>query len=88
MIDYYTQAPYFPKFAVENTYGINSVNETVHNYVEFALNMGEGCLQQIEGCRETDMKSFDARVVCQEAQDMCRDNVEGNPLALLHHSPI
>ncbi|KAE9378430.1 putative carboxypeptidase S1 [Stipitochalara longipes BDJ] len=77
IIDYHTQAPYYPKFAVENTYGIASVNETVYNYMNFALNMEGGCLSQIDGCRSFDQTSFNGKVFCQEAQDMCRDNVEG-----------
>ena len=77
LIDYYTQAPYYPKFAVENTYGIKAVNETVYNYMEFALTMENGCLAQIGFCRATDRTNVGALAICAEAADMCRDNVEG-----------
>ncbi len=55
MIDYTIQAPYFPKFAVNNTYDIKGVNETVYNSMEFALNMVDGCLDQIKYCRSISM---------------------------------
>jgi carboxypeptidase C (cathepsin A) len=28
------QAPYYPEFAVNNTYGIKAVNDTVYNYMK------------------------------------------------------
>jgi carboxypeptidase C (cathepsin A) len=45
--------------------------------MEFALNNGNGCLAQIDFCRETNMTSEIDKAVCAEAEDMCRDNVEG-----------
>ena len=77
IIDYYTQAPYSPEFAIKNTYGIVAVNETVFDYMIFALNMIGGCLYQIDSCRETNMSSLVDKAICAEAEDMCRDNVEG-----------
>lgn len=79
-LDSYVQAPYYPKFATENTYGIVSVNQTVHDYMEFALNMNTGCLQQIEYCRSvlpTAISTLVKQAICAEAADMCGDNVEG-----------
>ena len=54
-----------------------AVNQTVYDYMEFALTMGNGCLEQIEFCRSTDMTSPGDQAICAEAADMCRDNVEG-----------
>lgn len=51
--------------------------------MEFALNMDNGCLQQIEFCRSTDMALPGAQAICAEAQDMCRDNVEGEANSVL-----
>lgn len=42
--------------------------------------MRNGCLDQIEGCREsreTGQENLATLTICSEAQDMCRDNVEG-----------
>ena len=36
IIDLYTQAPYYPEFAVYNTYGIKAINDTVYNFMKFA----------------------------------------------------
>ncbi|KAF2765504.1 serine carboxypeptidase [Teratosphaeria nubilosa] len=93
IIDESVQAAYYPDFAVNNTYGIKAYNDTVYNYAVFANNWADGCLEQIQGClaaaqalnggyvddmvtqAAVDFPSID--VLCSEAQDMCRDNVEG-----------
>lgn len=80
IIDEAVQAPHYPEFAVNNTYGIKAVNDTVYNYMKFALNMRGGCLEYIEYCREareTGQDNLATQTLCSEAQDMCRDNVEG-----------
>ncbi|KAG4029948.1 hypothetical protein MFRU_014g02390 [Monilinia fructicola] len=77
IIDEYIQAPFYPEFAVNNTYGIKAYNDTVYNYAKFALNMRSGCLDQISYCRETNLTSLADRAICTEAENMCRDNVEG-----------
>lgn len=78
IIDEYIQAPYYPEFAVNNTYGIKAYNDTVYNYAKFALNMPNGCLQQIEFCYQYNETEFgiESYGVCTEAENMCRDNVE------------
>ncbi|KAI9736229.1 MAG: hypothetical protein M1834_001115 [Cirrosporium novae-zelandiae] len=80
IIDEMTQAPWYPEMAVNNTYGIKAVNDTVYSYMKFALNMPLGCLEQIAICRSEPKEyltktTYDS--ICQEAADMCRDNVEG-----------
>ncbi|THY32661.1 peptidase S10, serine carboxypeptidase [Aureobasidium pullulans] len=80
IIDEYIQAPHYPEFAVNNSYGIKSVNDTVYNYMKFALNMPGGCLDLVDSCRqsrETGQENLATQTICSEAQDMCRDNVEG-----------
>lgn len=77
IIDEYTQAPHYPEFALNNTYGIKLYNETVYQYAKFALNMPNGCLNMIEYCRESDRSTMAGQALCSEAASMCRDNVEG-----------
>ncbi|KAI9881262.1 MAG: hypothetical protein M1830_005548 [Pleopsidium flavum] len=77
IIDEATQAPYYPEFAVNNTYGIKAVNDTVYNYMKFACFMPNGCLDQIDYCRQTNRTSLADYAICAEAENMCRDNVEG-----------
>ncbi|KAI9838451.1 MAG: hypothetical protein M1837_002473 [Sclerophora amabilis] len=77
IIDEYIQAPYYPEFAVHNTYGIKAVNDTVYNYMKFACFMENGCLQQVDICRQLNRTSQSDQAICSEAQSMCRDNVEG-----------
>ncbi|KAF2762325.1 peptidase S10, serine carboxypeptidase [Pseudovirgaria hyperparasitica] len=78
IIDELIQAPYYPEFATNNTYGIKAINDTVYNYMKFALNMpGMGCLDQVKACRTTNRTTLSDQAICSEAQSMCRDNVEG-----------
>lgn len=77
IIDESIQAPYYPIFAVNNTYGIKAVNDTVASYMQFACFMIDGCLDQIGYCRETGKTTIADYAICSEAVDMCRDNVEG-----------
>ena len=92
IIDETVQAESYPEFAVNNTYGIKAYNDTVYSYAKFANNMLNGCLYQIALCRasaegNTTYYHADAPItqaeltpgnlqVCNEAADMCRDNVE------------
>ena len=76
IIDEMIQAPYYPVMAMNNTYGIKTVNDTVYNYMNFALNMNNGCLFQVAECAYTNRTSLADLAICTEAEDMCRDNVE------------
>lgn len=75
-----------------STYGIKAYNDTVYSYAKFANNMYNGCLDQIKICRaaaegnasyyHADAQITEAELtpgvlqICNEAADMCRDNVE------------
>ncbi|OQU95256.1 hypothetical protein CLAIMM_01489 [Cladophialophora immunda] len=76
IVDEYVQAPYYPIFANNNTYGIKAVNDTVYDYMTFACYMADGCLDQISLCAIADTSTLTGQAVCTEAEDMCRDNVE------------
>ena len=82
----YTQAPHYPSFAVNNTYGVKAVNQTVHDYMEFAVNMIDGCLDQIKTYCWPVLpgESVADQAVCSEAADMCNDNVIGT--SFIKHS--
>ncbi|KAF7877479.1 hypothetical protein EAF04_001156 [Stromatinia cepivora] len=77
IIDEYIQAPFYPEFAVNNTYGIKAYNDTVYNFAKFALNMGNGCLDQIGFCRYLNLTSLADKAICTKAANICRDTVEG-----------
>ncbi|ETI22620.1 hypothetical protein G647_06696 [Cladophialophora carrionii CBS 160.54] len=77
IVDEYIQAPYYPLFANNNTYGIKAVNDTVFEYMNFACHMANGCLDQISFCAAADTTKLVGQALCAEAADMCRDNVEG-----------
>ncbi|PYI06263.1 peptidase S10, serine carboxypeptidase [Aspergillus sclerotiicarbonarius CBS 121057] len=77
IIDEAIQASYYPEFAVNNTYGIKAINETVYNYMKFANEMPNGCQDQVALCKLTNRTSVADYAICTEATNMCRDNVEG-----------
>lgn len=76
IIDEAIQAPYYNRFATNNTYGIVAYNQTVYDYVEFALNFPGGCLAQLQYCQAYNQTGLTGIALCVEAGNMCRDNVE------------
>ncbi|KAL8998288.1 MAG: hypothetical protein Q9169_002602 [Polycauliona sp. 2 TL-2023] len=77
ILDLYTQAPYYPEFTQRNSYGIQLVNETVYEYMKFALNMPlYGCLAQVDACRQVNRSTEIGQLYCEQATDQCRTNVE------------
>lgn len=52
IIDEYTQVPYYPEFAVNNTYGIKAYNDTIYQYAQIALHMPSGCLDLVSAVLE------------------------------------
>ncbi|KAB5580578.1 Alpha/Beta hydrolase protein [Coniochaeta sp. 2T2.1] len=80
IIDAALQFPMYPNFTVNNTYGIQPLDDQVVSYMKFALTMYNGCLDQIYRCRQaydSDSDSIETRALCSRAANMCRDNVEG-----------
>ena len=78
IIDEYIQAPYYPEFAVNNTYGIKAVNDTVYEFMKFACFAPQfGCLDQITACRTVNRSTVVGQEYCFQAEDQCRTNVEG-----------
>ncbi|QSZ30235.1 hypothetical protein DSL72_004757 [Monilinia vaccinii-corymbosi] len=76
MVDAYSQFPFFPEFAVNNTYGIKGMNDTLYEFAKFALNMWGGCLAQIDSCRLTNFTSTIDHSICSYAAAICRGTVE------------
>ncbi|KAJ5936420.1 hypothetical protein N7454_005055 [Penicillium verhagenii] len=76
IIDEAIQAPYYPEFAVHNTYGIEAVNNTVYEFMKFANEMSNGCQDQISECKTTNRTSLADYTICAAAGDICRDCVE------------
>lgn len=89
IIDAATQMPYYSKFATNNTYNITAYNDTVRDYVDFALNMVlNGCLAQIEICASTNRTTPVDQAICAEAAAECRDNVEGPYYGYSGRNPV
>ena len=71
------QAPYYPEFAVHNTYGIQAINQTIYDYMKLSYSISGGCLDNINYCAESDPGTIDYYVNCAGALNVCRNLVEG-----------
>ncbi|KAF2117169.1 Alpha/Beta hydrolase protein [Lophiotrema nucula] len=76
IVDESIQAPYYPEFAVNNTYGIKSINDTIYTFMKQAYYMPEGCHDQIEYCRQSDRTTESGQLTCSQATNLCRSLVE------------
>lgn len=70
------QVPQYPRFSVNNTYGIVGYNQTVYEFAEFTLHMPNGCLDMIDTCARVDQTTIAGQSICSEGANMCRDSVE------------
>ncbi|KAJ4287681.1 hypothetical protein N0V90_012384 [Kalmusia sp. IMI 367209] len=80
IIDEEIQAPYYPEFAVNNTYGIKSINDTIYSFMKLAYSIPDGCKDQIGYCKgaiaESGPNSEETYFYCSQATDICRSMVE------------
>jgi carboxypeptidase C (cathepsin A) len=76
IIDEDIQAPYYPEFAVNNTYGIKAVNDTVYELMRYAYYVPDGCHDQIGYCKESDRSTAEGQLTCAQATNLCRSMVE------------
>jgi carboxypeptidase C (cathepsin A) len=82
-IDRYVQWPAYPKMMYNNTYGIKAVNESRYEGVIDDLYRENGCLDQIEQCRNISLvydptnQGFNETVnkVCADAETFCSENI-------------
>ena len=77
IIDEGIQAPYYPEFAVNNTYGIKAVNDSIYTFMKTAAIIPGGCLDYVAYCAESDRTTFDGMSTCSSATAICRSLVEG-----------
>ncbi|KAF2443671.1 peptidase S10, serine carboxypeptidase [Karstenula rhodostoma CBS 690.94] len=79
IIDEEIQAPYYPEFAVNNTYGIKSINDTIYTFMKTAYSIPGGCRDWIQYCKSAlsqDASSDNAYFYCSSATSICRSLVE------------
>ena len=77
IIDQAIQIPYYPEFAVNNTYGIKAVNDTIYNFMKTAAFIPGGCLDYLAYCASLDRSTIDGQSNCASATNICRSLVEG-----------
>ncbi|KAB5513212.1 carboxypeptidase S1 [Coniochaeta sp. 2T2.1] len=85
-IDRRVQWPSYPTMAYNNTYGLQTVNESVYNSMVDAYSRPGGCREQIDTCRELataydpDNTGVNATVnkICQSYETFCTNNIR-NP---------
>ena len=82
-IDRKIQWPSYPVMAFNNTYGIETVNETVYQSMVDAYDAPGGCREQIDNCREVaalydpENVGTNATVnkICENAETFCTNNM-------------
>ncbi len=88
-VDLIVQTPFYPRFAYNNTYGIEAISLAQELNAASAFTSASGCLQLVSTCRATeasldssDMGNVEAvNSACVQAQTYCESNVLG-PYAL------
>ncbi|KAL5113397.1 hypothetical protein ACEQ8H_008720 [Pleosporales sp. CAS-2024a] len=77
IVDEQIQAPYYPEFAIHNTYGIKAVNDATYNSMKQAYYQPGGCRDRVNSCKNADRTTNDGYNICAGATDYCRTHVEG-----------
>lgn len=77
IIDEKIQAPYYPEFAINNTYGLKTIDNTTYSEMKAAYYDKGMCRDQIDACNAIANKSSSAsRKVCESASEVCYSQVE------------
>ncbi|KAF2090727.1 peptidase S10, serine carboxypeptidase [Saccharata proteae CBS 121410] len=71
IVDIKIQAPSLYEFAVNNTYGIKSVNDTVYTFMKQVYSMPHGCSDYVDACAAADRSTLHGRVICATASNIC-----------------
>ncbi|KIV90011.1 hypothetical protein PV10_07361 [Exophiala mesophila] len=82
-IDRQVQWPSYPHIAYNNTYGIETVNETIYKQMNDAYYGRGGCRDRIEDCRALSIQydpsqrglNTSVNSICQDAESFCSENI-------------
>jgi carboxypeptidase C (cathepsin A) len=77
IIDETVQAPYYPEFAVNNTYGIKAVNDDIYLDMKAAYYNPGMCKDQVAACAASNRSTSEGEYICFNATETCRNYVEG-----------
>lgn len=86
IIDEAIQAPFYPEFAVNNTYGIKAVDDQTYLAMKAAYYDPGMCKDQIAACAASVHTSAKGQYLCANASDTCRQFVE-NPYYDANNNP-
>ncbi|GME24387.1 carboxypeptidase s1 [Neofusicoccum parvum] len=79
IIDERIQAPFYPEMAVNNTYGIKAVNDSIYTFMKQAYEVPGGCRGQLDLCAKALEKAptaEDTYRYCSSAATSCHNFVE------------
>jgi carboxypeptidase C (cathepsin A) len=76
IIDEAIQAPYYPEFAVNNTYKIKAVSDTVYRAMKAAYYDPGMCRDQLAACASANRSITEGWNTCVNASFTCRNYVE------------
>jgi len=83
-VDLMIQEPTYPTFAFNNTYGLQTINQTAYDQAIDAWTRPDGCKDKITKCRQMASQldlsnqgaNSEVNTVCKEANDFCTENLE------------
>lgn len=82
IIDASIQSPYYAEFAVNNTYGIKAVNDTVYTFMKQVYYFPGGCRDWVADCAAADRSTFHGQTICSTASNICRSLIRNVYISL------
>ena len=76
MIDMKIQTPFYPIFAVNNTYGIKTTNDPVVKEMIRNVYKPEGCISAMNTCASANISTKDGQRACSATLPACQGEVE------------
>ncbi len=76
LVDSKIQTPFYPTFAVNNTYGIKTVDKSVVQVMINNVNKPGGCIDRMNACASVNVSTSGGKSVCASAQAACAGLVE------------
>ena len=76
MIDMKIQTPFYPDFAVNNTYDIKTVDNSVVREMITNVYKPGGCIDSMDACASANLSTNEGKIVCSATGYACQDEVE------------
>lgn len=76
IIDVGIQSPYYAEFAVNNTYGIKAISDSIYTKMKTAYTRPGGCRDLAAECADADVSTVQGQNICVMASNICYTETE------------